>query len=64
MGTSWRLSRSSQLIFEFLGNLHNLPGFQEPVGKEVVVTEGREARVIEGTASSLYAGRLTQQHWP
>lgn len=41
--------------FEFLGNLHNLPGFQKPVGKEVVVTEGREAKVIEGTAPSLYA---------
>lgn len=63
-GEELRVEQISSDDFEFLGNLHNLPGFQEPVGREVVVTKGREAKVIEGAGPGLYASRLSQQYWP
>lgn len=42
-GEELGVEQISSADFEFLENLHNLPGFQEPMGKEVVVTEGRRA---------------------
>lgn len=38
------MGRTAKFCLEFLRNLHNLPGFQEPVGKEVMGTQGGEAR--------------------
>lgn len=51
VGRDWGLGRTVQFCTEFLRNLRNPPGFQEPVRKEVTVTQGRKIRV-------------TQRRWP
>lgn len=49
-GEELGLGQMSPLTRSSWGNLHNLPGFQEPVGKEVAVTTGREASHREALA--------------